>query len=169
MQPRKSTAVRTSAVITAIGQSTQAYHGTWISVGGSKPGGYAGGLDSSVSSMTAMIPARAGPPQAPRAGLPIVRHETRARSSYPQTMKLALFAVLFALSPAPAVESFEEEALVESFRAARPAVRVPSRIVPAPSPAFPVPDPIRRDDDAPTIASSVDVVPRVCSRPPPAR
>ena len=84
-------------------------------------------------------------------------------------MKLALFALLLAVAPAPAAECFEEEVLVECARGSRPVIRVPLRALPAPARTFPVPDPVRRDDDAPTIASSVDVVPRVCSRPPPVR
>lgn len=51
MQPWKSVAVTTSARITATGHSTQAYQGTLTSVGGSKPGGYVGGICSSGSAM----------------------------------------------------------------------------------------------------------------------
>ena len=49
MQPRKRRAVRPRAVITARGQSTQAYQGTLMSVGGSNPGGYVIGVYSSGS------------------------------------------------------------------------------------------------------------------------
>lgn len=84
-------------------------------------------------------------------------------------MKLALFAVLLVFAPAPAAECFEEDALVECSRSAKPAVRVLKIISPLERPLTEPPRPLRAADDAPTIASGIDVVPRVCSRPPPAR
>jgi hypothetical protein len=84
-------------------------------------------------------------------------------------MKLALFAVLLAFAPAPAAECFEEDALVECSRASKPAVRVPARVSPLERPVTAPPRPLRKSDDPPTIASTVEIVPRVGSRPPPAR
>lgn len=84
-------------------------------------------------------------------------------------MKLAVFAVLLALAPAPAAECFEEDALVECSRAVKPAIRILKTISPLERPLTEPPRPLRAAGDAPTIASGLSVVPRVCSRPPPAR
>jgi hypothetical protein len=84
-------------------------------------------------------------------------------------MKLSLFAILLAFAPAPTAEAFEDEALVETVRASKAPVRTAPRLESPRREAPPALRSLRRSDDAPTIASPLEVVPREGCRPPPGR